>query len=178
MGRIGRAVARRARLGFDMNILYYSRGPVPSAEAEFAARLLPLDQVLAQSDFVCVTLPLTPATHKLIGAREFALMKPSAIFINGARGSIVDEPALIEALRNGTIRAAGLDVFEHEPLAADSPLPAMKNVVALPHIGSATHETRFAMAQLAADNIVAALEGVPQNVVNRAALAKRATSST
>jgi gluconate 2-dehydrogenase len=145
---------------------------VPSAEAEFAARFLSLDQLLTQSDFVCVTLPLIPATHRLIGAREFALMKPSAIFINGARGSIVDESALIQALRDGTIHAAGLDVFEHEPLPADSPLLAMKNVVALPHIGSATHEARGAMAQLAVDNIVAALEGVPQNVVNRAVLAK------
>ena len=177
MGRIGQAVARRARLGFGMKVLYYSRSQVPAAEAAFDARRLPLDELLAQSDFVCVVLPLTSATERLIGAREFALMKPSAIFVNGARGRIVDEAALIEALRNGTIYAAGLDVFEHEPLPPDSPLLTMKNVVALPHIGSATHETRFAMSRLAADNLVAALDGKPQNVVNRAAIAAGTATS-
>ncbi len=104
-------------------------------------------------------------------------MKRSGIFINGGRGATVDEAALIEALRNGHIHAAGLDVFEKEPLAADSPLLAMKNVVALPHIGSATHETRYAMAQLAVDNIVAAFEGRPQNVVNPA-VTRRAALNT
>ncbi len=177
MGRIGQAVARRARLGFGMNVLYYNRSPVPAAEAAFDARRLPLDELLVQSDFVCVVLPLTSATERLIGAREFALMKPSAIFVNGARGRIVDEPALIAALRNGTIHAAGLDVFEHEPLPPDSPLLTMKNVVALPHIGSATHETRFAMSRLAVDNLVAALDGKPQNVVNRAAIATGTATS-
>ena len=177
MGRIGQAVARRARLGFRMDVLYYNRSPVPAAEAELQARRLPLDALLARSDFVCTVLPLTPATGKLIGAREFALMKPGAIFINAARGAIVDEQAMIEALRSGAIRAAGLDVFEHEPLPADSPLLAMKNVVALPHIGSATHETRDAMARLAVDNIVAALDGRPQHVVNPAAIAGRSAPS-
>ncbi len=172
MGRIGQAAARRARLGFDMRILYHNRHPVPATEAELGARLLPLDELLAQSDFVCVMLPLSPATERLIGAREFALMKPSAIFINAARGRVIDEAALIEALRNGTIHGAGLDVFEREPLPADSPLPAMSNVVALPHIGSATHETRYDMSRLAVDNIVAALEGKPRNVVNRAVLSR------
>jgi len=176
MGRIGQAVARRARLGFGMNVLYYNRSQVPAAEAAFDARRLPLDELLAQSDFVCVVLPLTAETERLIGAREFALMKPSAIFVNGARGRIVDEAALIEALRNGVIRAAGLDVFEREPLPPDSPLLAMKNVVALPHIGSATHETRFAMSRLAVDNLVAALDGKPQNVVNRATIARDTTT--
>jgi glyoxylate/hydroxypyruvate/2-ketogluconate reductase len=177
MGRIGQAVARRARLGFGMKVLYYNRSQVPAAEAAFDARRLPLDELLAQSDFVCVVLPLTSATERLIGAREFALMKRSAIFVNGARGRIVDEPALIEALRNGVIHAAGLDVFEREPLPPDSPLLTMKNVVALPHIGSATHETRFAMSRLAVDNLVAALDGKPQNVVNPAAIA-RGTATT
>jgi gluconate 2-dehydrogenase len=170
MGRIGQAVARRGRLGFGMNVLYYNRSQVPAAEAAFDARRLPLDELLSQSDFVCVVLPLTSATERLIGAREFALMKPGAVFVNGARGRIVDEAALIEALRGGTIRAAGLDVFEHEPLPPDSPLLMMENVVALPHVGSATHETRFAMSQLAVDNLVAALDGKPQNVVNPAAV--------
>jgi glyoxylate/hydroxypyruvate/2-ketogluconate reductase len=178
MGRIGQAVARRAKLGFGMNILYYSHRPVPTAEADFAARQLPLDDLLAQSDFVCLMLPLTPATNKLIGAREFALMKPGAILINGARGAIVDESALIEALRHGIIHAAGLDVFDKEPLPADSPLLSMKNVVALPHIGSATHETRYAMAQLAVDNIIAAFAGKPQNVVNPSVVTNRAAANT
>jgi glyoxylate/hydroxypyruvate/2-ketogluconate reductase len=173
MGRIGQAVARRARLGFDMNILYYSRSPVPAAEAQFDARRLPLDQLLRQSDFVCAVLPLTPATERLIGEREFALMKRTAIFINAGRGATVDEAALIAALRSGTIHAAGLDVFEREPLPADSPLCTMPNVVALPHIGSATHETRDALAQVAVDNIIAALDGKPPNLVNPAAVTRR-----
>ncbi len=165
MGRVGQAVARRGRLGFGMNILYHNRNPAPAAEAELGARLLPLDELLTQSDFVCLVVPLSAATEKLIGAREFALMKRSAIFVNGARGRIVDEAALIAALRAGTIHGAGLDVFEHEPLSVDSPLLTMKNVVALPHIGSATHETRYDMARLAVDNIIAAMAGRPQNVV-------------
>lgn len=173
MGRIGQAVARRGRLGFGMNILYYNRSQIAKAESELDAHKRSLDELLSQSDFVCNTLPLTSETNKLIGAREFALMKPSAIFINGGRGATVDEAALINALQSGTIHAAGLDVFEKEPLPMSSPLLAMKNVVAVPHIGSATHETRYAMAQLAVDNIIAALEGRPQNVVNQAALAKR-----
>ena len=172
MGRIGQAVARRARLGFGMSIVYYSRHPVEEAEAQLDARRLSLDELLTQSDFVCLTLPLTADTKKLIGARELGLMKPSAILINASRGAVVDEAALIEALGSGVIHAAGLDVFEHEPLPADSPLLAMSNVVALPHIGSATHETRDAMENLAVENIIAALEGRPQNVVNHAAMAK------
>jgi lactate dehydrogenase-like 2-hydroxyacid dehydrogenase len=175
LGRIGQAVARRARLGFRMNILYHGRHPVPAAEAELDARHLPLDALLAQSDFVCVMLPLTPATDRLIGKREFSLMKRSAIFINGARGRIVDEAALIAALREGLIHGAGLDVFEREPLPADSPLLSMPNVVALPHIGSATHETRHAMAALAVDNLIAAFEGRAQNVVNPVALQSEAS---
>lgn len=110
---------------------------------------------------------LTANTERLIGAREFAQMKPSGIFINIARGKVVDESALIHALENGVIHAAGLDVFEQEPLPASSPLPKMPNVVALPHIGSATHETRDAMAQRAVDNIRLALQGErPISLVN------------
>jgi gluconate 2-dehydrogenase len=172
MGRIGRAVARRGHLGFGMPILYFNRSAAPRAEAELGARRVTLDELLVRSDFVCIVLPLTRDTIKLIGAREFALMKPSAIFINGARGPIVDESALLQALRSGTFYAAGLDVFEREPLSANSPLLTMNNVVALPHIGSATRETRRAMAQLAVDNITAALSGNPQNVVNPAALTR------
>jgi gluconate 2-dehydrogenase len=177
MGRIGQAVARRAKLGFGMDVVYHNRSAVPRAEAELGASLLSLDELLAQADFVCVLVPLTPATDALIGAREFALMKRSAIFINGARGRVVDERALIEALRNGTIHGAGLDVFEREPLPVDSPLLTLPNVVALPHIGSATHETRYEMARIAVDNIIAALAGEPQNVANPAVLAGRRAQS-
>lgn len=166
MGRIGQAVARRARLGFGMRILYCSRRAVPRAEAQWDAQQLSLHELLARADFVCVVLPLTTSTEKLIGAREFALMKPSSIFINAARGRIVDETALIQALHSGRIRAAGLDVFEQEPVPVDSPLLRMQNVVAVPHIGSATHETREAMARLAVDNMIAAFEGRPQNLVS------------
>jgi phosphogluconate 2-dehydrogenase/gluconate 2-dehydrogenase len=167
MGRIGSAVARRAALGFGMDVLYFNSRPVPEAEATLGARFVSLDQLLSESDFVCVVLPLTAKTERMFGQREFALMRPGAIFINGARGRIVDEAALIDALQQGRIHGAGLDVFEREPLSPDSPLLAMPNVVALPHIGSATHETRFAMAQSAVDNLVAGLRGErPKNLVN------------
>ncbi|MFL9923359.1 D-glycerate dehydrogenase [Herbaspirillum lusitanum] len=161
MGRIGSAVARRAHHGFGMRILYNNTRPNPGAEAELKATFLPRDELLAQADFVCLMLPLTSQTEKLIGAREFKLMKRSAIFINASRGRIVDEAALIKALQEGEIHAAGLDVFEQEPLPVDSPLLQLSNVVALPHIGSATHETRQAMAELAVQNLVAGLRGQP-----------------
>ncbi len=174
MGRIGQAVARRARLGFNMNILYHNLLPVPEVEAAYDARFLPLDEVLRTADFVCVVLPLTSETERLIGAREFALMRPQTLFINGSRGRIVDEAALIEALRQRKIHAAGLDVFEREPLPADSPLLSMPNVVALPHIGSATHETRLAMAQLAVDNLIAGLNGErPRHLANETVWSSR-----
>ena len=147
-----------------MNVLYYSRSVNEQAEKDFKAVLTPLDQLLAESDFVCVTLPLSEKTRKLIGPRELALMKPSAFLINGGRGPIIDEAALVEALQNGVIRGAGLDVYEHEPLSPRSPLLDLANVVLLPHIGSATHETRYAMARCAVDNILAALQS--QSLVN------------
>ena len=158
-GRIGQAVARRGALGFGMKILYSNASPKPDLEAELGARRCELDELLQQSDFVCAIVPLTPETRQLIGAREFELMKECAIFINISRGQVVDEQAMIQALESGQIRGAGLDVFEQEPLQSDSPLPKMPNVVALPHIGSATHETRTAMAQRAVDNIMLALDG-------------------
>ena len=160
-GRIGQAVARRGALGFGMKVLYSNASPKPAIEQQLGATRRELDELLAESDFVCVTVPLTAETERLIGAQQFALMKRSAIFINIARGKVVDESALINALENGVIKAAGLDVFEQEPLSASSPLPHMPNVVALPHIGSATHETREAMAQRAVDNIRLALQGEP-----------------
>jgi len=167
MGRIGSAVARRARHGFGMPILYHNTRPNADAERELGARYVSRDELLAQSDFVCLMLPLTPQTERMIGAREFGVMKRSAIFINASRGRIVDEAAMITALQERTIHGAGLDVFEVEPLPVDSPLLKLSNVVALPHIGSATHETRQAMAELAVANLVAGLRGEP--VAHRAA---------
>ncbi|SDP09612.1 2-hydroxyacid dehydrogenase [Pseudomonas jinjuensis] len=167
MGRIGEALARRAQAGFGMRVLYHSQRPKPEVEARYGARHLGLDELLAQADFVCLTLPLTAATEGLIGARELALMKSGAILVNISRGRVVDEVALIEALSQQRIRGAGLDVFASEPLAADSPLLRLDNVVATPHIGSATHETREAMARCAVDNLLAALAGErPANLVN------------
>ncbi|MBE0401959.1 MULTISPECIES: 2-hydroxyacid dehydrogenase [Halomonas] len=166
-GRIGQAVARRGALGFGMSILYSNASPKPEREKELGAKRCELNELLEKADFVCVTVPLTAETKHLIGADEFARMKSSGIFINIARGKVVDESALIDALEKGTIKAAGLDVFEQEPLPATSPLLNMANVVALPHIGSATHETRQAMAQRAVDNIRLALQGKPPiNLVN------------
>lgn len=171
MGRIGLALAQRAHFGFDMPILYNARSHHPQAEERFNARYCPLDTLLREADFVCIVLPLTAQTHHLINAEKLALMKPSAILINGGRGPVVDEAALIDALNNKVIHAAGLDVFEREPLAPDSPLLSMPNVVALPHIGSATHETRYNMAACAVDNLINAMQGnVAQNCVNPQAL--------
>lgn len=166
MGRIGEAVAKRARLGFDMDVLYYNRSRNERAEQRYDATYCTLEELLQQADFVVVMTPLTAETEKLIGKEQFALMKSSAIFINASRGQVVDELALIDALRSGTIRAAGLDVFETEPLPSDHPFTTMQNVVLAPHIGSATSRTRDDMAMLAAQNLVAGLNGEePPNVV-------------
>lgn len=174
MGRIGAALARRAHAGFGMQVVYVNETANTEVEERYAARRGSLDQVLAEADFVCLTLPLTPQTEKMIDARRLSQMKPGAILINGARGKIVDQQALIDALKNGVIRAAGLDVFETEPLPVDSELLRLPGVVALPHIGSATHETRYNMAACAVDNLVTALTGtVTQNGFNLHALALR-----
>ena len=167
MGRIGEALAQRGHCGFGMPVIYHSHSPKPAVEQRFDAQYRSLNELLQQADFICLTLPLTAETERLIGAEEFALMRPQSIFINISRGKVVDEAALIEALRAGQIRAAGLDVFEREPLNHDSPLLQMDNVVATPHMGSATHETREAMARCAVDNLLAALAGErPANLVN------------
>jgi gluconate 2-dehydrogenase len=173
LGRIGGAVARRAALGFNMNVLYANRSANPDAERQYGARRVELHALLEEADFVCLQVPLSDETRHMIGAPQLRTMKKSAILINAARGPVVDEATLIDALQSGTILAAGLDVFEKEPLAADSPLLAMRNVVALPHIGSATHETRHAMARCAAENLIGALHGtLARNIVNREALAR------
>jgi phosphogluconate 2-dehydrogenase len=170
MGRIGEALAQRGHFGFGMPVIYHSHSPKPAVEQRFNAQYRSLTELLQQADFICLTLPLTAETESLIGAKEFALMRPESIFINISRGKVVDETALIEALRTGQIRAAGLDVFEREPLQTDSPLLTLNNVVATPHMGSATHETREAMARCAVDNLLMALAGErPKNLVNAAA---------
>ncbi|WP_455922883.1 2-hydroxyacid dehydrogenase [Pseudomonas putida] len=171
MGRIGEALAQRGHFGFGMPVIYHSHSPKPAVDQRFGARHCGLDELLKEADFICLTLPLTAETTGLIGARELELMGPDSIFINISRGKVVDEQALIHALQTGRIRAAGLDVFEREPLDPQSPLLKLDNVVATPHIGSATHETREAMARCAVDNLLAALRGErPQNLVNPAAL--------
>ncbi|PWE38186.1 bifunctional glyoxylate/hydroxypyruvate reductase B [Pseudomonas prosekii] len=170
MGRIGEALAQRGHFGFGMPVIYHSHSPKPAVEQRFNAQYRSLPELLQQADFVCLTLPLTAETEGLIGKQQFSLMRPETIFINISRGKVVDEAALVEALRSGQIRAAGLDVFEREPLNADSPLMQMNNVVATPHIGSATHETREAMATCAVDNLLMALAGErPANLVNSGA---------
>ncbi|MBV7572491.1 D-glycerate dehydrogenase [Pseudomonas sp. PDM32] len=167
MGRIGEALAQRGHCGFGMPVIYHSQSPKPAVEQRFNAHYRSLPELLQQADFVCLTLPLTAETQGLIGADQFALMRAETIFINISRGKVVDETALIEALRTGQIRAAGLDVFDREPLNQSSPLLQLNNVVATPHIGSATHETREAMARCAVDNLLAALAGErPANLVN------------
>lgn len=167
MGRIGEALAQRGHFGFGMPVIYHSNSPKPAVEARFNARYRSLNELLQEADFVCLTLPLTAQTEGLIGAEQFALMRPESIFINISRGKVVDEAALIEALQQGQIRAGGLDVFVREPLEVDSPLLQLDNVVATPHIGSATVETREAMARCAVDNLLAALAGErPANRVN------------
>jgi gluconate 2-dehydrogenase len=166
MGNIGAAVARRGRLGFNMPILYSGNSRKTAIEQELGAQFRTLDHLLAESDFVCLVVPLSEKTKHMISTRELSLMKKSAILVNIARGPIVDEPALIKALQDGTIRGAGLDVYEKEPLS-ESPLFALSNAVTLPHIGSATDETRQAMADRAYANLRAALLGEkPQDLVN------------
>jgi lactate dehydrogenase-like 2-hydroxyacid dehydrogenase len=165
-GRIGQAMARRGR-GFAMRILYHARHRVPeNIETELAAEWVDRDTLMRQSDFLSLHVPLTPETRHSISRSEFALMKPTAFVINTARGTIIEEQALVEALEAGKLAGAGLDVYEHEP-GVHPALLAMNNVVLLPHIGSATAETRLRMALLAAANLLAALNGQrPPNLVN------------
>ncbi|MFC0470418.1 2-hydroxyacid dehydrogenase [Halalkalibacter kiskunsagensis] len=159
MGRIGETIAKRAKYGFDMDVTYFNRTRKKEVEEKLNISYQSMDDLLCESDFIVLMVPLTKDTKQLIGAREFQLMKKSAIFINASRGQTVDEQALVDALQTGEILAAGLDVYDQEPINENNPLLKMKNVVTLPHIGSATSETRHAMAMLAAKNIVAALTG-------------------
>lgn len=175
MGRIGQAIARRAA-GFDMKILYHNRQPVEAAiEQRLQAQYRALDDLLRESDFVVLQVPYSPETHHLIDARRIALMKPSAILINSTRGGVVDDAALVDALKRGVIRAAGLDVYENEPKLHPGFLE-LDNVVLAPHIGSSTESTRRAMAMTAARNLVAALtSGDPPDLVNPDARKNRPT---
>ncbi|MCE9583976.1 MAG: D-glycerate dehydrogenase [Planctomycetes bacterium] len=158
-GRIGQEVARMSK-GFGMEVLYLSRTPKPEFEAACAARSASLDEIAATCDVVSVHTPLTPETRHLVDAAFLAKMKPTAILVNTARGPVVDEAALVDALRQKRIFAAGLDVFEEEP-AVSAGLLELENVVLLPHIGSATFETRNRMATMAASNVLAVLRGEP-----------------
>jgi glyoxylate reductase len=173
MGQIGQAVARRAH-GFDMRILYSEEVPRPDTEAATGARRVGLDELLRESDFVTLHVPLTAATRHLIGVAQLALMKPTAVLINTARGPVVDQRALAEALRAGRPGMAALDVTDPEPIAMDDPLLVLPNTIIAPHIASGSRATREKMAEMAADNLLAGLQGeLPPNCVNPEALAHR-----
>ncbi len=166
MGRIGQAMARRA-IGFDMRVIYYDQQPLaPELEKQLHAAFVDKATLLAESDFISLHCPLTSATRHAFGEAEFKAMKSSAVLVNSARGPIIDEKALAQALRTGEIFAAGLDVFEDEP-AVHPELLACPNAVLIPHLGSASRETRARMAEIAAANIIARLDGqTPPNCIN------------
>ena len=168
MGRIGRAVAKRAR-GFDMRVIYYDVVRLPEeVERELGVEYVPLEKLLAEADIVTIHTPLTPETRGLMNRERIRMMKKGAILVNTARGKIVDLDALVEALKDGHLAAAGLDVFPEEPLPPDHPITKLDNVVLTPHIGSATWETRTRMADLVAENLIAFYKGqVPPTLVNR-----------
>ena len=158
MGRIGQAVARRSK-GFDMTVLYTDIQRRPDLETELGIQFVELDELLRTADFISLHSYLSAENFHMIGAPEFEKMKPTAILINTARGGLVDPVALTEALQQGRIAAAGLDVFEPEPIPADHPLLSLENVVIAPHIASASRQTRLRMAMMAAENLIAGLNG-------------------
>jgi len=166
LGRIGQAVARRAA-GFNMRVVFHDPESIPDRTIkELGVTRLPFDELLRVSDFISLHVPLFPETHHLLNDHTFALMKPTCIVINTSRGPVVDEKALVSAVRDGKIAGAGLDVFEREP-EIEAELFAMENVILAPHIASASHETRLRMCMMAADNLIAALKGErPPNLVN------------
>ncbi len=165
-GRIGRGVARRAR-GFDMKVSYHDAVRVdPNVEKELQATFVSQDELLHESDFISLHVPLLPQTHHLINAATLQKMKKTAILINTSRGPVIDEAALVQALRDGTIAGAGLDVYEHEPKMAPG-LVELSNVVLLPHVGSASIATRSKMAEMAANNVITFFSGgQPPNTLN------------
>jgi glyoxylate reductase len=169
MGAIGQAMARRAKKGFDMRIVYHSSSRKENAEKEYEAEFIAFDELLAVSDFISIHVPLTEKTKHMFSTQEFKKMKHTAILINTARGPVVDEAALVEALEEGRIRGAALDVFEEEPRVHPGLLKFKEYVVLTPHIGSASIETRLRMAKMAALNMAEALKGNrPPNLVNEA----------
>lgn len=159
MGRIGAAIAKRAKLGFDMDVLYHNRSKNLEVEEKLGAKYCSLEELLKTSDFVVLMTPLTKETYHLMDAEQFNMMKKTAIFINASRGQTVNEAALIDALQNKKIFAAGLDVFEKEPVDPDNPLLKLPNVVTLPHLGGATEKNRLNMAMVAAKNLVKGVLG-------------------
>jgi glyoxylate reductase len=170
LGGVGLGVAKRAR-GFDMRVLYYDSTRKPKEERRYGLAYAELDQLLAESDFISLHTPLTIETHHLIGERELALMKPTAVLVNTARGAIVDQRALWRFLKERRIAAAAIDVSEQEPIAPDDPLLGLDNIIITPHIASASVATRLGMARMAVDNLLTALRGqVPPQCVNRQAV--------
>jgi glyoxylate reductase len=173
-GRIGRMLAKMVS-GFDMEILVYDVYQDPNAEAELGVRYVSLNELLERSDFVSLHVVLSDDTRHMIGAEQFAAMKPTAVLVNAARGPVVDTDALVEALKNGEIFAAGLDVTDPEPLPADHPLMSLPNCTVVPHIASGTVKSRNAMAELAAGNVLDVLNGrEPRAIVNPDVLRKDA----
>jgi glyoxylate reductase len=160
LGRIGVEMAKRAR-GFDMRVLYSDVVRRADLEASYGLEHTSLEDLLRQADFISLHTPLTPETHHLIGHEQLRMMKPSAIVVNTSRGPVVDNEALAEALREGAIGGAALDVTDPEPLPPDHPLVALPNCIVVPHIASASHATRAAMARIAAENLLAGLHGAP-----------------
>lgn len=166
LGRIGEALAKRAK-GFEMNVLYHNRNRKPEIEEQIGLQYASLENLLKESDFVCILAPYTNETKNMIRKEHFHLMKPTSILINTARGGIVNETDLYDSLIEGEIWAAGLDVFEQEPVPLDHPLLTLPNVVTLPHIGSASINTRLKMAEVAMSNLMSALDGEkPKYIVN------------
>ena len=169
MGRIGSAVAHRAK-GFSMKILYtdvFENETTRNVEREFGALRTDLETLLKKADIVTIHVPLNPDTREMIGEKELSMMKPGAVLVNTSRGAVINEAALADALRSGHLRGAGLDVFNKEPLQADSPLLELRNVILTPHIASASFATRARMATMCAENLTTALgRERPPNIVN------------
>ncbi|WP_085522689.1 2-hydroxyacid dehydrogenase [Tuberibacillus sp. Marseille-P3662] len=166
LGQIGKAVARRAK-GFNMEVLYYNRSRKFDAEQELGIHYTEFEDILRQSDFLCILVPFTKDTENLISRKQFSLMKDNAVLVNTSRGGVVNEDELYNALVNGDIWAAGLDVFNQEPTSIDHPLISLNNVITLPHIGSASYGTRMRMAYLNTENLIRSLAGdKPVHLVN------------
>lgn len=177
MGAIGQAVAKRATKGFDMRVIYFSSSRKERAEKEFGAEFVTFNELLSLSNFISIHVPLTEKTKHMFSTEAFKKMKNTAILINTARGPVVDETALVEAIKDGQIRGAALDVFEEEPSVHPELIKMEENVVLAPHIGSASIETRLRMAKMAARNMVEGLKGNrPPNLVNERLYSRKETN--